>query len=235
MVVVYLNSLAYFYFYFFGDQKVYFHMLSQFLTVLDIDEYAKLFHVTKQFAQRFFTELDSQVRLNRLTIYTYSIITYSFYLTGIYQSLNLGFNIKQILIYSCPSILIGYLAFGFYYFMVISAFSFFSLYAKILNAKVNKLTKELLKLDGKDNKKMRRHLVQVNSVLKEFRISKNYFERSLLLLVPPVLATLILFPSIIIVSKQYFTHRLIPLFLLNLTQILIPIVKSNENFKREVI
>lgn len=235
MVVTYLHSLLYFYFYFFDYQRLYFYKLSQFLIVLDIDKYTKRFHVTKQFAKQFFTVLDIRVRLNNPTAYTYCILTYSFYLTSIYHSLKLGFSFKKVLSYSCPSILIGYLAFGFYYFMAVSSFTFFILYLKMLNAKVDRLTRELFKLDQKVIKnRMSSHISQVNSILKEFKISKKYFERSLLLLVPALLITLTLFPSIIIISKQYFTHRLIPLFSLNLTQILIPIVKSNETFKRKV-
>lgn len=264
MSIIYLFILVYFYFYFFDKQKIRHYQLSEFLLVLDLNEYSRRFGVSRQFAERFSKRMDQLVKLNRLVIIGYIVITFSYYLTTLALAFSFGFSIEQILIFSCPSTISGGLAFGnrgfpkilflslvnginlkFYppmpfcpvysYTVAIQCFSFFFLYVKLLNARVNRLTSEL---DGLDDRARHRrktidHLARLDALVKEFKVSQSYFERSLASFVPAILLIIALFPTILIVSERIFTNRLNGLFLLDLILIFIPI-KSNESFKREV-
>lgn len=112
MVIIYAFILVYFYFYFFDKQKARHYQLSKFLLVLDLDEYSRRFGVSKQFAERFFRQMNHLVRLNRLVITSYICLTFSYYLTTLALAFGFGFSVEQILTFSCPSTISGGLAFG---------------------------------------------------------------------------------------------------------------------------
>lgn len=232
--IVYFFILVYFYFYFFDKQKMRHYELSKFLLVLDNDHYSRRFGVTRAFAERFAKQMNLLVRLNQLMIYGYIFITFSYYLTTVGLAISFGFSLEQILTYSFPSTLSGGLAFVYSYTVAIQCFSFFCLYVKLLNARVARLTAELDELDGRSSRqKTLDHLVRLELLVKEFKTSQSYFERSLASFVPAILLIIALFPSILVVSGQFFTNRLNGLFLLDLILIVIPI-KYNEKLKRQV-
>lgn len=233
----YFTAFLYLSCYFFNKQKVHlkrFEQLSKFLWVLDSDEYHRRFLVSNEFASEFSKELDKQVRLTWILIFGYDSLTLSFYLTSFVQALGLWPTPGQVLVCLCSSLL-GSLAFIFFYSIAVQAYTFYTIYVKLLNARVRRLTAELNKMTSKSNhRQMFKHRTELNTVLGEFKVSYHFFRRSLNMLLPPVIISTAIFPMMVILSGHLFTNRLIGLFLLNLTQILYPIIKSNETFKREV-
>ena len=233
----YLTAFLYLFTYFFNRQMVHskrFQQLSKFLLVLKDDEYAEKFGVTREFANKFAREMDRQVRLTWILIVSYETLTLSFYMTSLIRAMSLEFVPKQILICSC-SVILGSLGFSFYYTIAVQAYTFYITYLKLQNARASRLAEQLNRLARKSTyKKMLNHLAKLNTVLVEFETSYHFFERSLNMLLPSVILFISFFPSIVIVSGRLFTNRLFGLFLLNLTQILYPILKANESFQRQV-
>ena len=222
----------------FSKQKVHlkrFNQLSKFLWVIDADEYARMFLVSKAFASEFSKELDKQVRLTWTLILGYDFLTLSYYLTSLIQAIGLQPTPGQVLI-CVSSITLGSLAFIFFYSIAVQAYTFYIIYVKLLNARVRGLTTELNKFtDTSMNRpSLLKHHAKLNKVLSEFNVSYRFFGRSLNMLVPPVIICMYVFPMMVILSGNLFTNRLMGLYLLNLAQILYPVIKSNETFKREV-
>ena len=233
----YLTAFLYVCSNFLNKQKVHlkrFNQLSKFLWVLDSNEYGRRFLVSKAFASEFSNELDKQVRLTWTLIFGYDLLTLSFYLTSIIQAFALWPTSRQVLVCLC-SIILGSLAFMFFYSIAVQAYTFYIIYLKLLNARMRNLTGQLNKLVcNSNNRPIFKHRAKLNKVLGEFNVSYRFFGRSLNLLLPPVIICMYIFPMMVILSGNLFTNRLIGLYLLNLTQILYPIIKSNETFKREV-
>lgn len=129
----------------------------------------------------------------------------------------------------------GALAIGICLNVSIRVFTLYLLYTKLVGARISSLTKELHRLSDKpSSKRLLSHLRHVNSVINEWEMSKRYFEKRLASYIPVVLATMIFFPSMVIVSGRLFTNRLTALYLANLFGLLLPTVLMNERTKREV-
>lgn len=235
MVVVYFFAcFVYMYAFFFADQRGDFYRLTDFLAVRSLNDFVKRFSVSKKFAGQFIKELDYRVRLTTSLIYGYALMTYSYYAVDIIFALKLGFSYSQILIYTVPSICLGMTALLCIYSLLFQCFTFFVLHVKLMNAKVNWLSKQLDGFDGKTSfKRVSRHLARLNSVIGEFRTGRHYFQSACCSFFPSFFSTFALFPSMVIISGQLFTNQLTGFYLLNLVVIFIPI-NLNENFKREV-
>ena len=234
LIVVYISTFVYYYFLLFGKQKASFYRLSKFLYVLNPWVYSRRLLVTNEFAERASRWLDRGVLVNQMVIVNYLIFTSSFYAKTLYKAISLGFSWKQILLYTCPSILVGAFTLINFYRIAVQAYIFFILYIRVMNAKLNRLTADLNKLDDRpsNRRKLFRHLADLDSVVSEYKVSKDFFENSLVLAVPPVLITIALFPTNIMFSENLMTNQIVLMFFVNLFFVLIPILNSNELFKR---
>lgn len=219
-----------------GQQKAQFYRLSKFLYVLNPRQYSKQLLVSQQNAEEFSRWLDRGVLAKRLTLFNYLLFDLSFYAKTLYQAISLGFSCGQILFYTCPSILISVFAHLQFYRLAGQAFILFVLYIRVMNAKWSRLTDKLAKLnDGPaSRRKLFKHLEELDSVICEYRVSRDFFQSSLVLDIPPLLITIILFPTNILYAENWFTNHIVLIFICNLFFVLIPIVKSNEKFKRHV-
>lgn len=174
-------SILYFYFYIFKNQRLNHYKLSDFLIVTDIDQFCIKFNVRKSFAKDYFKELDKLARLNSLYVISYEVLTFSFYVSGIVQLINLEISFGKILKVTVPSIILGSLSFCIYYKMALSSYTFWLLYVKLMIGRVNKLSYELNILSSRhfnDEKILSNHLFYLNRLLKEFKISQNYLKNS---------------------------------------------------------
>lgn len=237
--VGYLFTLMYVYSYYFDLEKAHFkrfYQLSDFLmTVLDLNEYRRKFFLTKEFAEKHFKEIELRIRICQFLINSYALSTNSYYLVSLCLLVGRGYSFNQILLFTCPSVVVGSLAMMFCFTISVKAFTFYMLQIKLICARVQRLTADLDRLTGRfKRKKLIDHLVHLNSLIKEFGTSRRFFGKSLCLVVPAVISTLGLFPSMVILSGRFFSNRLIVIYVLNLTMLLYPIMKSNEKFKREV-
>lgn len=237
IIICYGSTLAHYYFLMFGKQKAYFKHLSKFLYVMQPREYSRRLMVTREFAERFSKSLDRGVLANRLVCYIYLGFTASFYAKTLYELISLGgYSFQQILTYTCPSILVG--AFGLvnFYLVAVQAYWLFVLYAQMMNGRWSRLTRDLDRLDDrtKHQRKLFKHLANLVSVIKEYKVSREFFQISMLSPMPAVLVTMALFPTNIIVSENLLTNQVILMFSVNLFCVLLPIINSNEKFKREL-
>lgn len=234
MLVCCLASFVYCSFLLFGEQTTQYSRLSKFLLMLNTSEYGRRLLVSKRFAELFAKTLDRGVLANQLVFANYLIFDTSFYSRGIYKAIRLGISLQQILTYICPSILIGFFAHFIFYRIAIQAYILYILYVRLMNARWARLTRNLDKLDDRPNgrRRLSRHFAELDSVLSEYKVSRHFFEGSLMLTVFPVLSTIGTFPTIIMFSENLLTNQIVPMFFFNLFAIFVPIVKSNEKFKR---
>lgn len=210
-----------------------FHHLSQFLLVLNAKDYSERFGVSREFAEKFAKRLDHQIRILQFLVNFYSVLTFSFFFKNFYESYASGYGLGQILVHTTPSVFTAVLVLIFFYNIGIPAAAFFIFYTEFLKAKATRLTKELNKLARKStDQKVLVNLQQLNSLLKDFHLAHQYFQWSLMLFMLPAAISLIIFPSIVILSKKYLDNPLFFLYVLNFSIILVPI-RSNEGFKRD--
>lgn len=232
----------------FNNQRVNFNKLSEFLIVTDLDNFCKKYHLTKKFASKYIKELNLISHVNYLSFLTYSIIALSFYVTGVMQVFSFDFTTQDILTYCLPYTIASFIGFTFYFRHTLTAYSFYIIYTRFLKGKVIKLTVDLDKINKKvtvinsiarfsykyDPKIVYKHLMFLNTVLKDFKVSQNYLERTIICYFPAALCTILFLPSMIIYSGQYFTHRLLSYYFLNLMFIVTPVIQQNENLKKQV-
>ena len=236
LVVCCMSSSVYSYHLIFGQQRVYYHKLSKFLYVLNEKEYSHRLLVSQRFAGQFFRTLDLGVLINQLVFGNYVIFELSFYSKTVYKAISLGFGYQQILLYTCPSILVALFAHIVFYRIAVQVYVFFILYIRLMNAKWNRLTAQLDQLNDRPGNrgKLAKHFGELDSVIGEYRMSREFFQTSLILPIPPLLITIILFPTNILFSENILTNHIVLMFFFNLFLVLMPIVKSNEKFKREI-
>ena len=236
--VGYFFTFIYIFSYYFDPEKAHlkrFHQLSQFLTVLDPNEYGRKFFFTKECAEKHFNEIKLRVRICQFLIYSYAASSNSYYLVSVYLLVDRGYSFKQIARFTCPSIMVGFLAMMVCFNVSVRAFTIFMLHISLMNARMQRLTADLNRLnDRSKRKRLLSHLAHLNLLIVEFGTSRRYFGKSLCLVVPVVIATLGLFPTMVILSRRFFSNRLIMIYILNLTMLLLPIMKSNEEFKKAV-
>lgn len=234
----YLFTLIYVYSYYFDREKAHFrrfYQLSAFLRVHDLNEYRRKFFLNKEFAEKHLKEIKLWIRICQFLIVSYASSSFSYYLVSLCLLVLRGHSFTEICRFTCPSMLVGGLAMMFCFRISVKAFTFYMLQIKLMKARVQRLTGDLDRLPSTfKRKKIISHLAHLNSLVKEFGISRSYFGRSLCLVVPVVIATLGLFPSMVILSGRFLTNRLIVIYVLNLTMLLYPVMKSSEEFQRQV-
>ena len=236
IIVCYISTISYFFFLLFGKQKTDFYRLSKFLYVWNPRQYSRRMLVSQEFAGQFSRWLDLGVLSNQLVFCNYLIFTTSFYSKTLYKSISLGFGFKEILYYSFPSIAIGAFALLNFYRVAVQAYIFFILYVRLMNAKLNRLASDLDELDDSlaDRRRLFKHFADLDSVVSEYRLSRQFFEITLVLAIPAVLTAIALLPTNILMAENILTNQLVLFFFINLFLVLIPIVNSNEKFKREL-
>ena len=197
-------------------------------------EYSRKLLVSKQFAEQFAKLLDRGVLANQLVFWNYVIFDLSFYSRGIYKSIRLGFSIQQILINACPLIIVGFFAHLVFYRLAVQAYVFFALYVRLMNARWDRLASNIDNLNGANCRRiLARHYAELDLVVSEYKVSRHFFETSLMLTVPPVLSTIALFPTIIMFSPtNVLGNQMVLMFVFNLFVVFMPIVQANEKFKR---
>lgn len=235
---LYFGNILFFYFYIFGDQRPTYLKLSSFLQEISIKQFSVEFNVKEKFVEKFQNEIEKQIKEARIVALVYTVVTYSYYFQSIYQSIKLDYGLWTILFSVCPLTFVGCLGLFFFHTIIVRAFSFYILYLKLIGARVDKLTDELNNLEAVSFTNIRmisNHCSQLNSILKDFELSKHFHERSMVsLIVPLKIGVFFLFPANIILSKNFFTHRLIPHYAVNLIKVCIPMFQTNENFKNAV-
>lgn len=161
---------------------------------------------------------------------------WSYYSATLYKAVRAGFDLKLILSFTCPSTLIGALSIAICLNVSIRMFTFYFLYTRLMRKRVHKLSAALFKLAARPTRKrLLAHLNQVNWTIREWEVSREYFTKSLGAIIPVVLITLALFPSMLILSESsIFTNRLTGFYVANLFGLLLPIVIMNEHVKKEV-
>ena len=234
LLVGYGTTIVHFYLMIYGKQRSHFFEISKFLYVLPPREYSRKFLVTREFAERFSKWLDRGVIAELLVRYSYLIFTASFYAKCLYKLITLGYSYQQILTYSIPSILIGAFGFRHFYFVAVPPIWLFVLYIQLMKGRWNRLTAELDRLTDRPNqrRKLARYLNDLDKVVSEYKMSKEYFQVAMISPMPVCLVTIALFPTNIVFSENLFTNQLILMFMVNCFGVLFPVVKSNEIFKR---
>ena len=227
--VVYCNFLL------FGEQRAHFHLLSKFLLMRNAAEYSRKLLVGKQFAEQFDKLMNRGVLADKLVFWNYFIFDTSLYSRGIYKSIRAGFSPQQILLYTSPSIIVGLFAHLIFYRIAIQAYVFFALYVRLMNARWDRLASNLNSLNGPNCRRiLARHYAELDSVVTEYKVSRHFFQSSLVLTVPPILSTIALFPTIIMFSQttNLLGNQMVLMFFFNLFAVFMPIVQANEKFKQ---
>ena len=232
IIIVYATTMVQYYFTIYGKQRAVFYELSKFLYALPPREYSRKFLVTRKFAERFVRWLDRGVLAQRLVCNSYLTFTFSFYGKCLYQVIVLGFSWEQILCLTCPCILIGAFALVNFYLVALQGYWLFIIYVRLMKGRFSRLTADLDRLNDGHQRKLARHLADLDRITTEYKVSKEYFQITMLSPIPAVLVTMAQFPTNIVFSENLFTNQLVLMFMVNVFCVLLPIVHSNEVWKR---
>lgn len=220
------------------EQKKTFVYLFPFLLKLDLNKYVDRFYVKKEYALAIIRELKLRIRANLMSRVVYLFALYSFTATSIWFTFKKGVHTEMIILTVAPTAFTGVLGITLFYFLLSDIISTYSIYCGYLAARLDRLSDELRSecfIEKKTDRRLHdNHIRKFNLVLKDFAISHTHFKRAIMTFMPAFYGTFAIFPYCLLISDKWYTHGLLPHFILNTFFLLVPLFTSNEKFTNGV-